>query len=46
MGIRSVEALDEYLETGYVSDFVAMDVNTVTKDNVKGYLRNASPDKG
>ena len=46
LGIRSVEALDEYLETGYVSDFVAMDVNTVTKDNVKGYLRNASPDKG
>lgn len=45
LGIRSVEALDEYLETGYVSDFVAMDVNTVTKDNVKGYLRNASPDK-
>lgn len=46
LGIRSLEALDEYLETGYVSDFVAMDVNTVTKDNVKGYLHNASPDKG
>ena len=46
LAVRSVEALDEYLETGHVSDFVAMDVNTVTKDNVEGYLRNANPDEG
>ena len=42
MGIHSVKALDEYIETGHVSDFVTMDVNTVTLNNIKEYLLNAA----
>lgn len=41
MGMYSVNALNEFIETGHVSDYIAMDVNTVTKNNVEEYLRNA-----
>lgn len=41
MGIDSVRALDEYIETGHVNDFVTMDVNAVTSNNVKEYMHNA-----
>ena len=44
LAVGSVEALNEYIDTGYVSDFVAMDLNTVTKDNLEGYLRHANTD--
>lgn len=40
MGILSMRAMEEYIETGHVSDFVTMDVNTVTPNNVKEYLRD------
>lgn len=42
MGVHSVKALDEYIETGHVSDFVTMDVNTVMSNNVEEYLHNAA----
>lgn len=42
MGINSVKALDEYIETGHVSDFVTMDVNTVMLSNVEEYMHNAA----
>lgn len=41
MGINSIKALDEYIETGHVNDFVTMDVNAVTVNNVEEYLRDA-----
>lgn len=41
MGIYCVEALDEYIEIEHVNDFVTMDVNTVTKNNVARYLKDA-----
>lgn len=45
MGIRSMKALDEYVETGHVSDYVTMDVYTVTSNNIKRYLRDAAEEK-
>lgn len=41
MGIYCVKALDEYIETGYVNNYVTMDVDTITKNNVERYLENA-----
>lgn len=41
MGVSSIKALDEYIETGHVNDFVTMDVNAVTPNNVKEYLHHA-----
>lgn len=41
MGVYCVEALDEYIEMEHVNDFVTMDVNTVTKNNVARYLKDA-----
>lgn len=45
MGIYCVKALDEYIETGHVNDFVTMDVNTVNKNNVARYLKDAEEEK-
>lgn len=45
MGIYCVKALDEYIETGHVNDFVTMDVNTITKNNVARYLEDAEEEK-
>lgn len=42
IGITCVDALNEYLNTGYVSDYFVMEVNTVNRTNVKEYLKNAS----
>lgn len=42
MGVTCVDALNEYLETGYVSDYFMLEVNTVNQINVKEYLKNAS----
>lgn len=41
MGIRSVKALDEYIETGYVSELVTMEVYTITSRNIKEYMSDA-----
>ncbi len=41
MGIHSVQALDEYVETGYVSDLVTMDVYTITPKNIKEHMPDA-----
>lgn len=45
MGIYCVKALDEYIETGHANDFVTMDVNTITKNNVARYLNDAEKDE-
>lgn len=42
MGSRCVDALNEYLDTGYVNGFVFMEGNSVTQANVKGYWKDAS----
>lgn len=42
MGMDSVKALDEYIETGYVSDFVTLDVSTVMANNVEEYMHDAA----
>lgn len=41
VGCYCIKALDEYIETKYVNDFFTMDVNAVTPNNVKGYLKDA-----
>lgn len=46
IGIHCVKALDEYLETGHVNDFVTMDVNAVTSNNVEEYLKNVTQQNG
>lgn len=40
MGMLSVDALSEYIETGHVSDYVVMDVSTVTANNVGEYIED------
>mgnify|MGYP001536323645 FL=1 len=42
MGRRCVDALNEYLDTGYVNGFFLMEGNAVTETNVKEYLEDAS----
>ena len=41
MGIDSVDSLNEYITTGYVNDYIVMDVDTVTTNNVGEYMKNA-----
>ena len=38
IGKYSVEALDEYKETGHVSEYFVVDTSLITKDNVQKYL--------
>lgn len=38
MGEYCVEALNEYKESGYVSEYYAVDTNLITADNVRNYL--------
>lgn len=42
MGADSVDSLNEYIETGYVNDYVVMDVDAVTDNNVREYVENAA----
>ena len=42
MGSQCVDALNEYLDTGHVNGFFLMEGNSVTKSNVKEYLKNVS----
>ncbi len=41
LGICCIQVLNEYLETGYVSDFLTVDVDAVTLRNVERYLTDA-----
>lgn len=38
MGAYCVESLNEYLSTGYVSDYLSVDINVINKGNVEEYL--------
>ena len=38
MGSLCVEALNEYIGSGYVSEYYSVDTNLITADNVKEYL--------
>lgn len=40
MGEYSIEALEEYRETGYVSDYFGVDTDLITIENVRGYLED------
>ena len=42
MGADSVDSLNEYIATGYVNDYVVMDVDAVTANNVREYMENAA----
>lgn len=38
IGRTCIDVLSEYRDTGYVSDYVAMDANAITKNNVGEYM--------
>ena len=38
LGEECVKTLNEYLETGYVNDYVTLEVDVISKHNVKEYL--------
>ncbi|NLG04721.1 MAG: sugar ABC transporter substrate-binding protein [Clostridia bacterium] len=40
MGRYCVEALDEYLDTGYVSEYFSVDFTLIDANNIKDYLKN------
>ncbi len=40
MGAYCVESLNEYLNTGYVSDYLSVDIDVINKGNVEEYLTN------
>lgn len=42
MGADSVDCLNEYIETGYANDYVVMDVEAVTINNIREYMKDAS----
>jgi len=41
LGMYSVDALDEYKETGHVSDYFSVDISLINSDNVNEYLGDA-----
>lgn len=45
MGSYCVEALNEYLDTGYVSDYFSVDFTLINSDNIKEYLRSEGEDE-
>lgn len=45
MGSYCIEAMNEYLETGYVSDYFSVDFTLINSDNVKEYLRSEGEDE-
>lgn len=45
IGRDSVEALNEYLDTGHVSDYFSVDFTLINADNVKDYLRSGNEDE-
>ncbi len=42
LGKASITALQEYQETGHVSDYMTIDVRAITKRNVQEYIKNVS----
>ncbi|MDD3337975.1 MAG: sugar ABC transporter substrate-binding protein [Lachnospiraceae bacterium] len=40
LGTSCVQTLNTYLDTGHVSDYVTLDVNSVTRKNVEEYIKN------
>ena len=40
IGRSAAAALDQFVTTGSVSDFVTLDASAVTQDNVKEYIKN------
>lgn len=40
MGELCVDVLDDYIESGHVSDYIMVDTNVLTKENLEGYLKN------
>ena len=44
LGIRSVKALNEYKESGYVSEMYLIDTLIVTKDNISDFSASGSSD--
>lgn len=40
MGAYCVESLNEYLNTGYVSDYITVDIKAINNSNVEEYLTN------
>ena len=44
LGIRSVKALNEYKESGYVSEMYLIDTLLVTKDNISDFSASGSSD--
>lgn len=38
MGAHCIEALNEYKETGQVSDYFSVDIYAINKDNIKDYI--------
>lgn len=40
MGALCVDVLDDYIEYGHVSDYIMVDTNVVTRDNLKRYIKN------
>lgn len=45
MGISSMELLKEYKETGVVSNYVIMDINTITSANIGSYITQGDKDE-
>lgn len=39
MGAYCVEALNEYMQTGQVSDYFSVDIYAINKDNIKDYIK-------
>lgn len=42
MGAYCVEALNEYMQTGQVSDYFSVDINAISRDNVNEYIKSRS----
>ena len=45
IGSDSVKALNEYLDTGHVSDYFSVDFTLINAENVKDYLRSGNEDE-
>lgn len=42
IGEYSIEALQEYVRTGYVSEYFSVDTSIISQDNVKNYLKEGN----
>lgn len=45
MGEKCVEALSELKETGYVSDYISVDIETITLENVESFMEKEEKDE-